>query len=328
MKEKSNLIGVVLLLLIILFVIAVFRENSPENGECVSDNSQLFLLGSNLGAWDNDWYWKVNEPLVKNSKQRELAKGVIGSFRFSCRDLSDEALLEILEKIEETGAEPFVVLPADDDQRAQKVVELFGDRVDYYEYGNEVGWWIGMAPEEHAERMCEAIPKLKEINPNAKIGGNAQGDSDPVYMRRFLIHMKNTCPDITPDFVSFHKYWAYTSESSQDILNRVEAFDQEIEALRDVNIEVHGQDLPIIISEWNWHAVPENYEDNRDMDGEFMREFTRNVIDEMREADVYMAHQYCYGSGCGDGHLDMISGSNPKPQYQVFSEEAEKLCSD
>jgi hypothetical protein len=82
------------------------------------------------------------------------------------------------------------------------------------------------------------------------------------------------------------------------------------------------------ISEWNWHAVPENYEDNRDMDGEFMREFTRNVIDEMREADVYMAHQYCYGSGCGDGHLDMISGSNPKPQYQVFSEEAEKLCSD
>ena len=321
MKAFNKTLLIIILLTLFIGITIFFQERKPYSKVCPtngqnSSESKLLILGSNLGVWGDDWYWKVNEPFIKNSNQRKLAKGVIGSFRFPCRNVSDEGLLTVLDKIDEVGALPFVVLPANDDTRAEHVVELFGDRVQYYEYGNEVESFLNV--EDYAKRFCEEYPKLKAINPDIKLGGPAQGTTDIEYYDKWAKALKESCPDVNPDFISFHKYWAYNNESSEDILNRVDNFGYEIEAIRNATEGIFNEDLPLIVSEWNWHAVPEYYGDSRDANPEFMERFTKSVIDVMENHGIFMAHQYCYGSGCGGGHLDMVSGSEPKPQYQAF----------
>ncbi|MBD3155893.1 MAG: hypothetical protein GF368_04530 [Candidatus Aenigmarchaeota archaeon] len=327
MRRKDDLIGILILFTIILFTVGIFRENRLTN-EYETENlsiSNPLLLGTNLGVWGEDWYWDVNEPFIKSKTQREMAKGVITSFRFPCRNFSDQDLMKIVGVIKESGAIPFVVLPANNDTRAEHVVELFGDRVEWYEYGNEVDWWFGMSPEEHARRFCEAYPKLKSINPELNLGGPVQGHTNLEHYEKWADELELTYPEVKPDFISFHKYWAYGTESNKKILDEASNFGKEIEDIRYSTVEIFGKDLPLIVSEWNWHAVPDNYDDNRDMDETFIKEFTRIVLKEMDDHNVYMAHQFCYGSGCANGHLDMVTWNETKPQFEVFLEISEDI---
>jgi hypothetical protein len=322
MKGTTTIKLILISLVILVFLMALFQGHQwdqPYQNSSIDFQSPL-LLGSNLGVWADDDYWGVDESFVKYKKQRELATNVISTFRFSCRYISDDGLLTVVDKIEQVKSIPFVVLPANDDSRSEYVVKLLGERVNWYEYGNEVGWWLGMSAEEHAKRFCAAYPKLKKINPDIKLGGPAQGSPDAEEYKRWANSLRQNCPQIKPDFISFHKYWAYTTESNREIIQSVSDFGEEIETIRDITTEIFGEDLPLIVSEWNWHSVPENYRDNRDMDKEFIKEFTTSVLDQMDKHDVFMAHQYCYGSGCGDGHLDMVTSYGPKHQYQVFLE--------
>lgn len=327
MEKNDDLVGFLVIFLLVAFTVAIFKENrlgDQKELDVISISNPL-LFGSNLGLWGEDWYWVVNEPFIKSEFQRDLAKDVVTSFRFPCRNVSDNGLLIVLNEVEKIDAIPLVVLPANNDTRSEYVVQLFGDRVEWYEYGNEVDWWFGISPEEHARRFCEAYPKLKSINPELKLGGPVQGHANTEHYEKWAKSLRENCPKIKPDFISFHKYWAYGTESDEQILNQASNFGKEIEDVRSSTIEVFGENLPLIVSEWNWHAVPDNYEDNRDMDEEFIKQFTRIVLKEMDDHNVYMAHQFCYGSGCANGHLDMVTWTETKPQYQVFLEISENM---
>lgn len=345
MAKKSKKINFSKILLIIigfslLFFLLKLVENPPDVTTTttipkIEPDPRIYLLGSNLGVWGEDDYWIVNEPYIKSEVQRHLSKGVIGSFRWGIRDISDEGLLLILDTVKENGALPLIILNPNNDDRAIQVVQLYGDRVTYYEYGNEVDWFFDMQPEEHADRMCAAIPKLKKINPNIKIGGPAQGGTDVAFMERWANRMRQTCPDVYPDFISYHKYFAYSPDTEEQILNKIPAFGDEIEMIRTSMNNIFDRDLPYIVSEWNYHAAPELYAGTMGWNETFMREFTNGVLDELISHDVFMAHQYSYGCGGGDHKLDMVNWysdtgivNQPKPQYWVFRERAIQTCPD
>lgn len=318
-------------LLIILLGILIVGSPKKQSGFTLVSQSDRLLLGSTLNIWGLDSYWGINSGFHKSAEQRAMANGVIGTFRFEVTSVKNnpEVWDLILNDIESVNAVPMCVLPVNDDAASVQMIQHFGNRVTMYEYGNEVGWFLGISPEEHAQRFCAAWYLLKSANPTISIGGPTEGSTNVQQITRFMQAQKQYCPEVTPDFISYHKYFAYSTESDQQIMTNVANFGNEIEAIRAAVIGVYGVDLPHVISEWNYHAVPENYGDNRDCNAAFIQEFTRQVLNTMKQHNVYMAHQYCYGDGCGDHHLDMINyygscGNNnaAKPMYAIFQEYA------
>jgi hypothetical protein len=331
MVKKKIWIGCLILILFIS-VIILLSLLSPKPCE------KLLILGSNLGTWGVRPTGEIDEPFVLNPVQRKLARGVIGTFRINpdCEGelcvnglIPDHMLLDLLNKIEEVEAEPFCVLSMNDDWKAKHIVELFKGRVKYYEFGNEPGWVYGSA-ENYTERWNYVVPQLKAIDSNIKVGGPVDGGCDEWgqnYIRTFL---KLANPK--PDFVSWHMYAGRKDDSDSEIINKTSQWGKCIDIVEnDVIIPTLGHSLPIVISEWNWNPLPDHEGDFRDEDEQFMWNFTSTAIEEFRDnRNLLMAHQYCYGAHCANGHLAMIAGdwpySEPKSQYYVFLHYAKILC--
>ncbi len=324
-------------ILIILFLLLVFLSIPRPVTE-----KKLLVLGSNLGTWGVKESGEIDEPFATNPVQRQLARGVIGSFRISptcetegCTSdlIPDELLLDLLDKIEEVDAEPLVVLPdISNPSSCQHIVNLFKGRVRYYEFGNEPSLWLQWSAQEYAEAWNKVVPSLKQIDPNIEVGGPAYYshgcyDSGKSYIRTFL---QKANPK--PDFVSWHMYFGGVDTSDQEILDKAY---QTSECLDDVEnnviITTLGYSLPIVITEWNWNPNPDLQGDYRDLDEEFISDFSSIMIEEFKNNNhLLMAHQFCYGSHCANGHLAMIGGdwpySDTKPQYDVFLHYAKILC--
>jgi len=322
--KRGYIILIILSLLLVLLLIP-----KPEQ--------KLWVLGSNLGTWGVKESGEIDEPFVLNPVQRQLAKGVIGTLRISpsceteeCENglIPDDMLLDLLYIIDEVDAEPLCVLSLTD-WEAKHIVELFKGRVEYYEFGNEPGLTYGPA-EDYTDRWNSVVSQLKAIDPNIKIGGPVEGGCNEAgqnYIRTFL-ELANP----KPDFVSWHMYAGRGDDSDSEIMNRVSRWSECIDTVENnVIVPTLGHVLPIVISEWNWNALPEHDDDFRDEDEQFIWNFTSTAIEEFNNNDnLLMAHQFCYGSHCANGHLAMIGGkwpySDPKPQYDVFLHYARILC--
>ena len=321
-------------ILVILFLLLIFLS-IPRSKE-----QKLWALGSNLGTWGVKEPGEIDEPFVLNPVQRQLAKGVIGTLRInpSCETeecenslIPDDMLLDLLDKIEEVDAEPFCVLSLTD-WEAKHIVELFKGRVEYYEFGNEPSLWLQWSAQEYTEAWNKIVPSLKEIDSNIKIGGPAYYshgcyDEGKEYIRIFLQQA-----DPKPDFVSWHMYFGGEDTTSQEILDKAYQTSECIDDVENnVIIPTLGYSLPIIITEWNWNPNPDLQGDYRDLDKQFISDFTSIMIEEFKNNGyLLMAHQFCYGAHCANGHLAMIEGkwpySDPKPQYDVFLHYAKKIC--
>ena len=329
---KNELRKMMYVILIILFLSVVYLLTlKPKT------NQKLWILGSNLGTWGVKESGEIDEPFVINPTQRELARGVIGTFRIStiCEEcanglIPDEMLLDLLDKIEEVNAKPLVILPTTD-SKCQHIVDLFKGRVEYYEFGNEPSIWLQWSAEQYADAWNNIVPSLKKIDPKIKIGGPAYYshgcyDDGKSYIRTFL---ERANPK--PDFVSWHMYFGGVNTTSQEILDKASQTSECIDDVENnVIIPMFGYSLPIMITEWNWNPNPDLQEDYRDLDEQFMWNLTSIMIEEFINNDyLLMAHQFCYGSHCANGRLAMIEGewpySDPKPQYDVFLHYAKKL---
>jgi len=337
MKKSKKRSTYIILIIVLLFVVSLLIRR-PENKE------KLWILGSNLGTWGVKSTGEIDEPFVVNPIQRQLAKGVIGSLRFNtnCEGekcvnglIPDNMLLDLLDKIEEVNAEPLVILPdISNSSSCQHIVNLFKGRVKYYEFGNEPSIWLKWSSQEYTEAWNKVVPSLKKIDPNIKVGGPAYYshgcyDDGKEYIRTFLQQA-----DPEPDFVSWHMYFGGVNTSNQEILDEVSQTNECIDDVENnVIIPTLDHSLPIIITEWNWNPNPDLQGDSRDLDTQFITNFTSTMIEEFKNNNyLLMAHQFCYGSNCANGHLAMLGGdwyySEPKPQYDVFLHYAKILCPD
>jgi hypothetical protein len=238
-------------------------------------------------------------------------------------------LLDLLNKIDEVNAEPFCVLSMTNDSIARHTVELFKEKVIYYEFGNEPDFVLGPA-ESYARKWNQVVPQLKRIDPNIKIGGPVvgfTGEAGKSYIKKFL-----ELADPKPDFVSWHMYAGRIDNSNAEIINTASKWGDYIDEVEnEVIIPTLGHKLPIVISEWNWNPLPDYDKDFRDENKQFISNFTSTVLEEFKNnSNLLMAHQYCYGAHCANGHLAMLGGewaySDPKPQYDVFLNYAKILC--
>lgn len=333
-KPRSTYMIVIIIILLSLVIFLSTLNPKPEQ--------KLWILGSNLGTWGVKDPGEIDEPFALNPVQRKLAKGVIGTFRINpnCETdacvnglIPDYMLLDLLNKIEGVNAEPLVILPSISNPSSCKhIVNLFKGRVRYYEFGNEPSLWLQLSAQEYTEIWNEVIPVLKQIDSAIKIGGPAfysHGcyDEGEAYIRTFL---QEANPK--PDFVSWHMYFGDVNTSDQEILDKASQTSECIDDVENnVIVPTLGHSLPIIITEWNWNPNPDLQGDNRDLDKQFITNFTSIMIEEFKSNNyLLMAHQFCYGSHCANGRLAMIEGqwpySDPKPQYDVFLYYAKKLC--
>jgi hypothetical protein len=219
--------------------------------------------------------------------------------------------------------EPLAILPTDP-ERAKHLVELFGSRVTYYEFGNENNYFNGWSGETYANAWKAALPGIRQANPNAKVGGPVVShisSSGSAYISDFLDNVKGQ-PDVYPDFISFHLYAEYgEDESNSSILTDVATWGARVDWIRNTTISKLGKNLPIACTEWNWDAVPENTGDDRDKDAQFMHDFSFAVLNQWQSHGVFLSAQYGYGAGMGGDHLTMVSSSgSPKPQFTAFRE--------
>jgi hypothetical protein len=333
LMKKRSVLYIILILLIIGLVFLLLPQLKQEETE-----KKLWILGSNLGTWGVKDPGELDEPFVLNPVQRELAKGVIGTFRFNpncdsdrCENglLPENMLSDLLNKIDEVDAEPFCVLSMTNDTVAKYTVKLFKERVTYYEFGNEPDFVLGPA-ESYARKWNQVVPQLKRIDPNIKIGGPVvgfTGEAGKSYIKKLL-----ELADPKPDFVSWHMYAGRIDNSNAEIINTASKWGDYIDEVENnVIVPTLGHKLPIVISEWNWNPLPEYDNDFRDEDKQFISNFTSTVLEEFKNNDnLLMAHQYCYGAHCANGHLAMLGGewaySDPKPQYNIFLQYAKILC--
>jgi hypothetical protein len=296
------------------------------------------FLGSNLGCWGMNGDGTLNESFVQSTTQRTLAKGVIGCMRFPCRDAADNGLgsttitnasiLDLVNKIIATGAQPLAILPSMNDARDVELVNYLQGKVTYYEFGNEDNWFAGWNGHTYATHWKSAIPKIRAAVQGIKIGGptvshvdaNA-ASSNSKYLLDFLSDIAGQ-PALYPDFISFHIYNAHgENETSDWIMNNVAEWNNRVEWVRQQVIAKLGVDLPLACTEWNWDAAPESHGDNRDMDAQFMHDYTWAVLDVWKNHNVFMSCEYGYGSSMGGGHLTMMDWAGTiKPQYTAFKD--------
>jgi len=292
---------------------------------CASVNNSRpdasLLRGTNLGAWGLQKDGTLREDFVSNPAQRELARGVIGCVRFPVRQLPDDVLLDLVDKIHSIGAAPLVILSSSDTARAVHVASLLKGKITYVEFGNEDNFFRKWSGGHYAEQWKEAVPKIRAANPGLKIGGpvvSHVGTNGSKFVSDFLAALAGA-KTLYPDFVSFHLYSAHgEAMSSEKILRQAAAWGARADWVRAETRRQLGVDLPLAVTEWNWDAVPEKHQDDRDQDAAFMRAFTRTVLDQWRTHGVFLSCQYGYGSGMGGGHLAMVRGSTSKPQFEAF----------
>jgi hypothetical protein len=333
-KSKKRSTYIILIILFIVVISLLIRKQGNKE--------KLWILGSNLGTWGVKWTGEIDEPFVINPVQRQLAKGVIGSLRFNtnCEGekcvnglIPDHLLLDLLDKIEEVNAEPLVILPdISNSSSCQHIVNLFKGRVKYYEFGNEPSIWLKWSSQEYTEAWNKVVPSLKKIDPSIKVGGPAYYshgcyNDGKEYITTFL---QQANPK--PDFVSWHMYFGGVNTTNEEILNEASQTSECIDAVENnVIIPTLDHSLSIIITEWNWNPNPDLQGDSRDLDTQFITNFTSTMIEQFKNNNyLLMAQQFCYGSHCADGHLAMLGGEWPysetKPQYDVFLYYAKILC--
>jgi hypothetical protein len=288
----------------------------------ISAYSASPLMGTNLGAWGMN-NGTLNEPFVNDNRQQEWAQGVIGSIRFPARELPNEALIDMVDAVNSVDAVPLAILPSNNDDRAVHLVNLYGDKVTYYEFGNEDNWFRSWTGEYYASRWKEGVPKIRQAAPDIIIGGPVVSHIGPdgsSFVSDFLDGIAGQ-EELYPDYISFHLYSAHGEDkSSQAILEDVATWGARVDWLREEVRTKLGVDLPIAVTEWNWDAAPEHHDDNRDRDSDFMNEFTFAALDQWKDHGVFMSHQYGYGAGMGGNHLTMVDWNDRKPQYYAFQQ--------
>jgi hypothetical protein len=167
----------------------------------------------------------------------------------------------MLSYIRETGATPFIVLPANDtlanvQHYVDLIVEYCGDSEVLIECGNEPQG-AGIALVDWITRWNTYVPGLRARGrPAYKWGGPTLNYEDYVWIYHFIAHANPL-----PDFVSWHWYpYTYGTLASFDWRAALTSVIDDLEVrVQDASRALWNAghpDIPQIISEYNLIAIP------------------------------------------------------------------------
>jgi hypothetical protein len=123
--------------------------------------------------------------------------------------------------------------------------------------------------------------------------------------------------------VSWHEYTCPSDAPDQLCLEKIERWTLHIEETRQAMREAIGEELPIIISEWNWN--PLNTPDQRMQEYDFIYRWTRRAFEALVEGQVFASCQYCITNFNGLAMLDDAT-HELTGQAQAFRDSFELCC--
>lgn len=278
-----------------------------------------YLWGTNLVTMDDQDFF-LRDPGTLDLVQQIHVRMI----RFPNRH-QPPVYREAAQRIKQLGALPLAILPYDDLEAGLLMVEdlntIFGDEVVYYEFGNERnGTWFGpyQSAADYTAAWDRVIPVLKARARNACFVGPVNYHADPAYIGHFVHHAS-----VRPDAVSWHEYTCPSDAPDQLCLEKIERWPLHIEETRQAMSEAIGEELPIIISEWNWN--PLNTPDQRMQEHNFIYGWTRRAFEVLVECHVFASCQYCITNFNG---LAMLDDATHKltGQSEAFRDSFELYC--
>jgi hypothetical protein len=251
------------------------------------------------------------------------------------RTPSDAEIDQRLRTIQDSGMVCLGVLWSTQDVTFDEhVVRYAGDRCNLYEFGNEPDnpGYENISADTYAQRWIAEIPRLRQINPNAKfIGPSVMNPDDALpnggprsdYVYAFLMQVK--AAGVLPDAVSFHYYACQNASRTDDCLSSLDpaspdSYSYAIAHVRGRIQDALGYALPIGITEWNIassSSVNQNFHD----DPSFAQAFTTKAITSMIQSGLDVANQFTSMNNAENGGLDMFDASHhgqPKPQFAAL----------
>lgn len=257
-----------------------------------------YLWGTNLVTMDDQ-----DRFLTEDAMLEQMRAVHVGMIRFPNR-LHPPVYRAAAKRIKQLGMLPLAILPYDNLEAGLLMIEdlnaIFEDEVVYYEFGNERdGTWFGpyQSAADYTVAWNRVIPTLKARARNARFVGPVNYHADPEYIGHFVQHAT-----VRPDAVSWHEYTCPSDAPDQLCLEKIERWPLHIEETRRAMDEAIGEELPIIISEWNWN--PLNTPDLRMQDYAFIYRWTRRVFEVLVEGQIFASCQYCITNFDGLAMLD------------------------
>jgi hypothetical protein len=257
-----------------------------------------YLWGTNLVTMDELDFFLTDTATIEHIPNMH-----IGMIRFPNRH-NPRLYTAAAHRIRQLGVLPLAILPYNNLEADLMMVDilntLFGSALIYYEFGNERdGTWFGpyQSPADYAAAWNRSIPLLKTRARNARFVGPVNYHADPAYIAAFLQQVS-----VLPDAVSWHEYTCPSDASSELCIERIDRWSTHIAETRQAMRDTIRQELPVIISEWNWN--PLNTPDPRMQDYDFIYRWTRRAFAVLVENQVFASCQYCLTNYAGLAMLD------------------------
>lgn len=262
------------------------KTQAPSKGPSPIAASPL-LFGTNIDLLD-----KKNTALTSQAVRNALTSLPVRIVRMPVHsDASESAVKQAVDYVV-NGLKSQLLLNLrdlsgpdalkDQERIVQAVKQAAGNKLIYYEYGNEDDLY-GLPAEQYSAIWNQMVPALKRLAPQSQVIGPATYHYDGAYLRAFL---QRAVP--RPDAVSWHEYTCDGNSSTNECLQHLNDWKEHADAARQVMKAVTGKELPIMITEWNYTPETSPQSD----DESFVRQWTSMALMDLARAGVTASMQF------------------------------------
>lgn len=271
-------------------------HSSPTSTAQANKGVSSLLFGTNLGLFTS------NDQVITSDATRQMMQQIhVQIIRIPVRtNLPNDIEMQAAQAVKAIGAIPLVVLTgmrdpnvqADDTQIINDMNSVFGNTLVYYEFGNEDDW-NGLTIDRYTVGWNQLIPQFKHLAHNGKFIGPVSYQYSHDNLTTFL---QGANP--RPDAISWHEYTCSYKDPAADCLAHIDNWTTHISDARAVMQSTLGQNLPIMITEWNYAAdqsVQSNgqpFPDNKYNNPAFMTAWTTKALQTLAENQVFASMQY------------------------------------
>lgn len=248
------------------------------------------IFGTNLELYN------AKDQALTSAKTRQLLQQInAGIIRMPMRnDGTLEPEKQAAQMIKDLGATPLVILHGEavvknalqeDIKLINEINRIFGDKVVYYEYGNEEDLQ-GIDKQKYTDSWNKVVPQLKKAARNGHFIGPVNYQYNNEYLQYFL---KNANP--RPDEVSWHEYTCDKSWAKEKCIQNIDKWTKHIADARATMKATVGTELPIMITEWNYAPNP-TLGDGKISDQAFMKTWTEKAFQTLAANRIFASMIY------------------------------------
>jgi hypothetical protein len=277
----------------------VKEERQPS-----SSGVSPLLFGTNLGLFDQH-----DQVLTSTTARTLLQKLNVRIVRMPLREkLPDEVEIRAAQMIKDLAMTPLIILHGDEvvsdalvvnTRIIQAMNRIFGNRLVYYEYGNEEDL-LGIPKDRYTASWNRVVPQLKKAALNGHFIGPVNFEYDHEYLGYFL---QRATP--RPDEISWHEYTCDVKWATERCLTNINNWHRHFAEARSLMRTTLGTELPIMITEWNYapNALPN---DGKNNNSAFMTAWTTKALQALATNRVFASMQY----SCTNTAIPMITMNN------------------